>query len=119
MSLRLRNIVVVLFLYCLFGCKEQVVVDKSINGISESQLISKFGIPKSQGFIHLTNRTELSEMQSNLSSIYKNLKEDDTVLIKQLYWEYPNGDKMAIWLEKKERDWKVIDNLKWSKDIKF
>jgi len=30
-----------------------------------------------------------------------------------------NGEKLAIWFDKKNGVWVIVDNLKWSKDIKF
>lgn len=95
------------------------MVNKKINGITEKEVLEKYGNPQKESIIKLSKGIKLHEYQSNLYSIYPNLIQTDTVEIKELFWQMKNGDKMAIWLENKERDWKVIDNLKWSKDIKF
>ncbi len=103
----------------MLSCNSGIVVDKKINGATEDVVLSKYGNSKRESTIKLTKGVKLHEYQSNLYSLYPNLTQLDTVELRELFWDLKNGEKMAIWFDKKNGVWVTVDNLKWSKDIKF
>ena len=92
--------------------------DGKINGLSESELISKFNEPLRESTITLHSESKLLEYQSDLYSLVKEMAKSDTLVVKEMYWEQKKKNQ-AVWLMKKDGEWKVFDNLNWSKDVQF
>lgn len=103
----------------LLSCNSNIVVNKKINGISEKEVLIKYGNPQRESFVKLSKGTKLYEYQSSLYTLYPYLMQTDTIEIKELFWQMKDNDKLVIWLVNKESGWIVIDNLKWSNDTKF
>lgn len=117
----LNKLSLLIIAFMLNSCKDNMITtDKRINNKSERIIIEEFGTPKAEQIMKLYIGVGLYEYQSNLLKLYPNLKENDTVLIKEMSWEMKNGGKMVIWFENEvDNSWKSVDNLKWSKKIKF
>ena len=92
--------------------------DVALNGLDESQIIEKLETPLRETIIPIHNTSKVLEYQSDLLALTKDLKEVDTVLVKEMYWEYEKSNQV-IWLTNKQGAWTVFDNLSWSKEIQF
>ena len=95
-----------------------IVIDKKINGTDETVVLNKYGKPQRESIIKLAKGVKLHEYQSSLYSLYP-MTEIDTIELKEFFWELKGDEKMVIWLHKKDSVWIAVDNLRWSKDIKF
>jgi len=115
----MKVILISFILSTMLSCNSDITIDKKINGATEDVVLGKYGNPQRESTIKLTKGVKLHEYQSNLYSLYPNLTLLDTVELRELFWNLQNGEKMAIWFDKKNGVWVTVDNLKWSKDIKF
>ena len=101
------------------ACRKDIAVDEKMNGASETEVVNEFGAPKAEYTIYMTKGVSLKEYQSNLYNIYPHDAITDTVKVRELHWYFRSGDQLAIWLEEKNGQWTVVDNLRWSKDVEF
>lgn len=92
--------------------------DEEINGLTESEVISKFNKPLREITIFLHSESKLYEYQSDLYLLAKETSKFDTLVIKEMYWKLKKKNQV-MWLMKKEGEWQVFDNLSWSKDVQF
>ncbi len=117
---RIMKVTLISFLLLItLSCNSGDIMDKEINGAKEEEVLSKYGNPKRESTIKLTKGVKLHEYQSSLYSLYPDLTPLDTIELRELFWDLKKGEKMAIWFDKKNGVWVTIDNLKWSKGIKF
>ncbi len=107
------------FVIVIISCKDCITIDKTIVGNTEEMILKKFHKPKKESIFKFTKNISLYEYQSNLYSLHPNLRETDTILIKEMFWKLDDGCKMVIWLENKNEKWLVVDNLVWSEKVKF
>lgn len=119
MPLIMKVTLISFMLSTMLSCNSGITIDKKINGATEDVVLGQYGNPQRESTIKLTKGVKLHEYQSNLYSLYPNLTLLDTVELRELFWNLKNGEKMAIWFDKKNGVWVTVDNLKWSKDIKF
>ncbi len=119
MLLIMKVTLISFLLLIILSCNSGSSIDKEINEAKEDVVLSKYGNPKKENTIKLTKGVKLHEYQSNLYSLYPNLTQLDTIELRELFWDLKNGEKMAIWFDKKNGVWVAVDNLKWSQDIKF
>ncbi len=111
-------IIIILALMSNSCNKQEVTKDNTINGMQELELIKKMNKPKQETIILIHKIVKLLEYQTDLFEITKDLKESDTIYVKELYWEHKKT-KQVVWLKKTPEHWIVFDNLIWSNKIQF
>jgi len=116
-AMRLLSVLLLILIFA--ACGKDIAVDERMNGISETEVVNEFGAPKTEYTIYMTKGVSLKEYQSNLYNIYPHDAVTDTVEVRELHWYFRSGDQLAIWLEEKNGQWTVVDNLRWSKDVVF
>lgn len=97
---------------------EKISKEDKLNNLDESEIIRQLGQPLRQSIIEIHKGTTFKEYQSDLFSIEEELEANDTVKVKEMYWEH-NSNNQVVWLTEKGSNWIVFDNLTWPKDIQF
>lgn len=112
---------ILLLCFMLLGCKE-IKTDKSIIGKSIKFTQKKYGVFETPKEIVLNSETitDLYEYQNEIIKHCPEIKNGDTVLVKEYYKDMSDTKRIIIWERKKNSQWLIFDNIIFNpKKIKF
>ena len=91
-----------------------------IEGHSPESIVARLGEPDSGVQFYLSDHD--LDYRLGLHTLFPS-QSDSTIMIKEMIWYDFNtflaSYTLVIWFHKENGQWKVIDNLGWSKDIEF
>lgn len=96
-----------------FGCQEPHHTDSDLLGRTDSALIARYAAPDSDTIFTLT--ANLYEYQNGLLTLYPDFAERP-IAIREMFWERDDSTNVAVWFERREGEWVVVDNLIWRRD---
>lgn len=103
-----------IFLLCcmLLGCNE-IKTDKSIIGKTIEFAQKKYGVFDTPKEIVLNSETisDLYEYQNEIIKHCPEIKNGDTVLIKEYYMDVSDRERIIIWEKKQSSQWLIFDNV--------
>ncbi len=107
------------FLLSMVACDGQdYFKDKDLIGLTQEKIIDNLGTPLRSTVLEIYKGSSFLEYQSDLYDLTSKLDIGDTLQIKEMYWKHKEFNRV-IWLKNDGSGWKSIDNLSWSKNIKF
>jgi hypothetical protein len=103
-----------LFLACLLlGCHEPYHTDRALLGRTDSAIIARYDAPDWDTTFALTE--SLHEYRYGLLALYPDVAER-TIVIREMFWVRDDSTNVAVWFERREGRWVVVDNLIWERD---
>ena len=108
-----------ILIMCFISCKNKgYEKSENLKGLSESQVVEKLGNPLRENIITVHKNSTFTEYQYDLFALKEELKNVDTIKVKEMFWEHKKKNQV-VWFTKQSEEWKEFDNLTWSKDIQF
>lgn len=94
--------------------------DIVIDSLSKIPLPNKKMPYAQETFILGDDNGAISEFRIGLLDIHtiEKIKNND-ILIKEVHWEISPTHNFTIWYERKDREWKPINNMIWDKSSEF
>ena len=96
-----------------FGCQEPYHTDRDLLGRTDSAIIAAYDAPDADTIFTLT--ANLYEYQNGLLTLYPDHAER-RIEIREMFWEREDGTNVAVWFERRDGRWVVVDNLIWQRD---